>query len=113
MDCSWNRLSKQSAFPALGGILRRLRARRRLPLLLAANPQHYGRVGQLNTGEALGAAVFVLFGEAQARRFLERFSFGPSFLSLNAELLEGYRAAGSGMEITKLEKAFFSRTGTA
>jgi pre-rRNA-processing protein TSR3 len=104
VDCSWNRLSSRGRYPAGGSWLAALDQRRRLPLVLAANPQHYGRLGELNTAEALGASVYVLCGREEAKAFLERFSFGRSFLELNGELLERYRDALDGKAIEEAER---------
>lgn len=109
VDCSWNRLSVKSEYPGVGGALRRYRERRRLPILFAANPQHYGRATQLNTAEALGASLYLLYGPEAAQEFFERFSFGPSFLALNGELLAEYWAAESEKDLLDRERSLFSR----
>ncbi|MCI4346595.1 MAG: DUF367 domain-containing protein [Thermoplasmata archaeon] len=56
VDCSWNRLGERGGFPARLPGLHHQPHRRRLPFLLAGNPQHYGRLAELNTAEAFGAA---------------------------------------------------------
>jgi pre-rRNA-processing protein TSR3 len=104
VDCSWNRLSSRGKYPAGGRWLAAIDAKRRLPLMLAANPQHYGRLGELNTAEALGASIFVLCGRVAATTFLGRFSFGWSFLELNGELLERYHEAPDGKAIEQVER---------
>ena len=108
VDCSWNRLSHQSRFPDPPRRWIDGNPRRRLPLLLAANAQHFGHWGQLNTGEALGAAIFLLQGESRAREILMRFGFGPSFLATNGDLLEGYREAADEREIRAMEQRLFT-----
>jgi pre-rRNA-processing protein TSR3 len=104
VDCSWNRLSSRGKYPAGGRWLAALKEKRRLPLVLAANPQHYGRLGELNTAEALGASVYVLCGRDAAEVFLNRFSFGRSFMELNGELLERYRGALDAKGIEEAER---------
>jgi pre-rRNA-processing protein TSR3 len=106
IDCSWNRLDRRGGFdPALAGMARL--PRRRLPWLLAGNPQHYGRVGELNTAEALASALDILGDRPGAEALLNTFAGGPDFLTLNARLLEAYRNARSGQEIQAAEKEFF------
>jgi len=106
VDCSWNRLDRRGGFdPALTGLTRL--PRRRLPWLLAGNPQHYGRVGELNTAEAFAGALDILGDRAGAERVLGTFAGGPGFLALNARLLEAYRNAGSVEALRAAEREFF------
>jgi pre-rRNA-processing protein TSR3 len=106
IDCSWNRLGRRGGFPSgLGLSIRDLRPRR-LPFLLAANPQHYGRVGELNTAEALGAAVHLTAGKEAADAFFARLGEGGRFEALNAALLEDYRGALGPLEIPSLERRY-------
>ena len=107
VDCSWNRLSERGRFgPATRGATGHGPARR-LPLLVATNPQHYGRVGELNTVEALAAALCVLGRDREARDLLEPFAGGTSFFAVNRERLDRYRGAGSGEEVRSLERRLF------
>ena len=107
VDCSWNRLGSRGQYPS--GPLDRVRPerRRRLPWLLAGNPQHYGRLGELNTVEALAAALVILRHPEQATRLLERTGSGRSFLDLNARLLDRYSMAGSADEVRSAEADLF------
>lgn len=106
VDCSWNRLGRRGGFdPKLKGLGRM--PRRRLPWLLAGNPQHYGRVGELNTAEAFAAALDILGDRLRAERVLETFAGGPGFLALNARLLDAYRNARSEEELRSAEREFF------
>jgi pre-rRNA-processing protein TSR3 len=106
VDCSWNRLSQRGGFdPALSGLAHL--TRRRLPWLLAGNPQHYGRVGELNTAEAFAGALDILGDPVAAERVLGTFAGGPGFLSLNARLLDAYRSARSVDELRAAEREFF------
>jgi pre-rRNA-processing protein TSR3 len=106
IDCSWNRLDRRGGFdPTLTG-LERL-PRRRLPWLLAGNPQHYGRVGELNTVEAFAGALDIFGDRHAAERVLAPFAGGPGFLALNAHLLEAYRSARSGDDVRAAERQFF------
>jgi pre-rRNA-processing protein TSR3 len=106
VDCSWNRLDLRGGFdPALPGLARL--PHRRLPWLLAGNPQHYGRVGELNTAEAFAGALDILGDRPAAARVLETFAGGPGFLALNARLLEAYRRARSVEDLRAAEREFF------
>lgn len=106
VDCSWNRLEHRRGFDrrlaGLDGL-----PRRRLPWLLAGNPQHFGRVGELNTAEAFAGALDILGDRAGAERVAETFAGGPGFLTLNAELLSAYRAAQTVDELRSAEREFF------
>jgi pre-rRNA-processing protein TSR3 len=106
VDCSWNRLARRGTFPEVVGS-RSGAAHRRLPLLIAANPQHYGRLGELNTVEALSAALYVLGDRAPARTLLEGFRGGPAFLDVNRARLDRYAAGGSADEVVAAERALF------
>ncbi len=108
IDCSWNRLSERGRLGAAEPGGPRGGVRRRLPFLLAANPQHYGRVGELNTAEALAAALFLL-GEAEAARtLLAGFPGGPAFFELNGARLEAYAHATSPTAVGVEERRLFS-----
>ena len=103
VDCSWNRLAAGGALPlpALIG------PRRRLPLLIAANPHHFGRVNELNTAEALAAGVYVLGDPAHAATLLGGFRGGTGFLEVNRERLDRYRHARDPDEVLAAERALF------
>jgi len=106
VDCSWNRLSgTRTRAPAQAWM--RGGTPRRLPMLLAANPQHYGRVGELNTVEALAAALVVLGQRTGAERLLEGFAGGPAFLQLNEGRLARYASARSAEATLRAERELF------
>ncbi len=107
VDCSWNRLSAEghlaprSLGSARGG------HGRRLPLLVATNPQHYGRVGELNTAEALGAALAILGHEDEGRALLDGFAGGRSFFEVNRERIRAYEEAGDPDAVLRAERTLF------
>jgi pre-rRNA-processing protein TSR3 len=105
VDCSWNKLAERGGFPVATGRSPGRGSHRRLPLLIAGNPQHYGRLAELNTVEAFGAALWVLGRPDEARVLLESFHGGPAFLELNAERLERYARAenSTGVEAAEVE----------
>lgn len=107
VDCSWNRLSERGAFPGEDGRSRRPGVHRRLPILVATNPQHYGRVAQLSTVEAFCAALAVLGRLEEAEQVIAGFSGGSEFLGVNRERLSRYRDAGGPADILAAEKELF------
>jgi len=109
VDCSWNRLSARGAFPpSPRGVPHRGR-RRRLPILIATNPQHYGRVAQLNTVEAFSAALAILGRPDEAAEVIEGFHGGTEFLSVNSARLARYRTAAHPADVTEAERRLFGR----
>ncbi len=109
VDCSWNRIAQRGSLPpgSAGDPARR----RRLPLLVAANPQHFGRLAELNTVEALSAGLYVLGFPEAAARILEGFRGGPEFLVVNASRLRAYAAATGFAEVVTAERREFRGPG--
>lgn len=105
VDCSWNRLHDQGEL--LGAGASRSSLRRRLPLLLAANPQHYGRLAELNTVEALAAGLVILGEERAAAELLEGFPGGAELLVVNRERLAAYTAAEDARGVVAKERELF------
>jgi pre-rRNA-processing protein TSR3 len=122
VDCSWTRLDDVNWSKVGKG------SSRLLPFLIAANPTHYGRPCELSCVEALAAAFYIL-GEAAlsvvrahhrrtasvnspmlffvltgkkdaAMALLAKFKWGPSFVSVNQELLDAYSECGTGEEVS-------------
>jgi pre-rRNA-processing protein TSR3 len=108
VDCSWNQLSEVGRLP--GGDEPRRGVRRRLPFLVATNPQHYGRLGELNTVEALGAALYVLGRPEEAAGILEGFAGGPAFLEVNRERLDRFAAATDAEATRRAERGMYGGT---
>lgn len=104
VDCSWNRIGASGQYPVEIPWLRGLKVRRRLPWLVAANPQHHGRLAELNTAEAFAAALFVLGEGDRARRLLAPFAGGPAFFDLNRVALAAYASAESAEAIVRAEQ---------
>lgn len=105
VDCSWNRLSERGHFEEGESPSE---VRRRLPFLLATNPQHFGRVGQLNSAEAFAAALAVLGHESEARALLAPFHGASSFFEVNAARMGRYRRAQSPRAMLAAERGAFS-----
>ena len=113
VDCSWNRLSADGHLaPGSLGSVRRGPGRR-LPLLIATNPQHYGRVGELNTAEALGAALAILGHENEGRALLFGFAGGHSFFAANRERLRCYAEAADPDAVLRAERDLFGAAPAA
>jgi pre-rRNA-processing protein TSR3 len=103
VDCSWNRLTERGRFP--GEEIRGIR--RRLPILIATNPQHYGRPAQLNTVEAFAGALALLGRRTEARELLSGFHGGEAFLEVNRARLTAYESARSFDELRAAERSLF------
>jgi pre-rRNA-processing protein TSR3 len=110
VDCSWNRLSARGAFPGPERRGRSVATHRRLPVLLATNPQHYGRVAQLNTVEAFSAALYVLGRPEEAEELISGFAGGHDFFEVNRDRFERYRSAARPDEVIAAEKLLFGGT---
>ena len=103
IDCSWLRTdevfkSRKIFIQGLG---------RRLPLLYAANPTNYSRIGILSTAEALSGSLYILGFKETAAVLMNKFKWGHTFLELNSNLLEEYSNAKNVTEIADLEKSYF------
>ncbi len=108
VDCSWNRFAERGGYPPIvGGGPNSSIVPRRLPWLIAANPQHYGRFGELNTVEALSATLFILGEPQRAERLLDGFRGGPEFLELNGERLRSYALQEDRPGVEAAERSFF------
>ena len=101
LDCSWE--SAGEARFSLPG------EHRALPYLVAANPVNFGRPMRLTTVEALAAALCVLGDREHAERLLAKFTWGETFLELNAEPLERYAACGDSGEVVAVQGEYLDR----
>jgi len=100
LDCSW--VNTPNVFSRV-----KVEKRRRLPLLLAANPVNYAKLARLSSVEALSAACYILGYEELASKLLNKFKWGHTFMELNGELLKEYRDADSIYEIARIEEEYF------
>jgi pre-rRNA-processing protein TSR3 len=107
IDCSWNRIGDRGRLPASVEARTGTLPHRRLPILIAANPQHYGRPTELNTVEALAAATFLAAHAVQAEALLDGFRGGSQFLEINRERLEAYAAASDAEAVRSAERRLF------
>lgn len=100
VECSWARL-EEVPFGKIGGKYERL-----LPYFVAANPVNYGRPMKLNCVEAVAACLAIVGHQDWALELLENFSWGPTFLDINKELLEMYAECTDSQSVLDAEKAF-------
>ncbi len=100
LDCSWDKAREVFAEFEF----QRARA---LPLLIAGNPVNYGKVSILSTAEALAASLYITGFISKALELLSKFKWGPTFLSLNKELLEEYSRARDSREVIAIQRGYF------
>jgi pre-rRNA-processing protein TSR3 len=100
IDCSWEKVTNifRQNFPGIN---------RRLPLLLAANPTNYSKLGKLSSAEALAGALSILGFNDLAFEVMNKFKWGHTFFELNEELLKEYANAGDQEEIQRIEMEYF------
>ena len=96
LDLSWRR----------GRFTRPGQNAREVPYLVAANPVNYGNARVLSTVEAFAAALYLLGSPDRATEVLAKFAWGATFLALNHEPLEAYRAARTREEVLAAERLF-------
>lgn len=102
IDCSWARL-EETPFHKMKSNHPRL-----LPYLVAANPVNYGKPCKLNCVEALAAAFYITGHKNIAELYLNKFSWGHSFLSLNQELLDRYTECKDSAEVVETQNKFLA-----
>ena len=95
LDCSWETADAE-AFGLEG-------PHRALPFLVAGNPVNFGTAFRLTTVEALAGARYILGESDQAEDLLAHFSWGHTFLELNAEPLERYAACADSSEVVAVQ----------
>ena len=103
VECSWARVEEVS-WAKVGGSCQRL-----LPYLVAANQVNYGRPWRLNCAEALAATFFICGHEDWAEEVLKHFSYGESFLEINARLLKRYAACQDEAEVKQAETTWLEK----
>ena len=101
IDCSWIHADEVFELSMRG-------ASRCLPYLIAANPTNYGVPTKLSTVEALAAALYIAGFKDKAERLLSIFKWGPNFIVLNQERLDGYAQAKDSAEVVEVQKGFIS-----
>uniref|UniRef100_A0A183SCZ9 18S rRNA aminocarboxypropyltransferase n=1 Tax=Schistocephalus solidus TaxID=70667 RepID=A0A183SCZ9_SCHSO len=100
IDCSWAQLDK-TPFRKLKFFHGRL-----VPYLLAVNPVNYGKPHKLTCVEAFAATLFILGWTREAEILLNKFSWGPTFLTVNADLLAAYGQCRTEAEVFQIQKDY-------
>ncbi|HYA82615.1 MAG TPA: DUF367 family protein [Candidatus Bathyarchaeia archaeon] len=103
LDCSWEKAMDM----VLKGKVLKNGICRRLPALLAGNPNNYCKLSKLSTVEALAASLFILGWRNQAEKILDKFKWGHTFIELNSEILNDYSNAQNATEILEIENEYF------
>ncbi len=98
LDCSWA-TAEAEAFDLDG-------AHRALPFLVAGNPVNFGTPFRLNTAEALAGALYILGEPDRATALLEHFTWGHTFLELNAEPLDRYAACTDSAAVVAVQDEY-------
>ena len=98
MDLTWANID---SFPKV-----RNGEERALPYLLAANPVNWGRPMELNSAEAVAAALMIIGETQQAKDILSKFRYGDQFLLLNQEPLERYASCKDSTEVVEAQHDF-------
>jgi pre-rRNA-processing protein TSR3 len=99
LDCSWEHAQKVLS-PQVKG------TSRCLPILMAGNPTNYAKATKLSTVEALAGALYIAGFKEEAEKILSIFTWGHTFLELNADLLEVYASAKDSAEIVKMQNTW-------
>jgi len=109
VDCSWARLN-DTPFHKLQH--RKAKKNLRLvPYLVAANPVNYGHPSKLSCVEALAAAMYIAGFKEIGDLYMSKFNWGPTFIRLNQELLDGYAKCKDGKEIVAFQNQYLDQLG--
>jgi pre-rRNA-processing protein TSR3 len=73
--------------------------------LIAGNPVNFGKATKLTTAEALAAALYIAGFKQEATRLLSIFTWGHTFIELNAAMLENYASAQDSTEIIRIQNS--------
>lgn len=76
-----------------------------VPFLVAANPVNYGKPLKLSCAEALAATLYITQYKDEAIELMSKFGWGPSFISINLDLLEAYSRCADSNEIVAIQNA--------
>jgi pre-rRNA-processing protein TSR3 len=101
IDCSWIHADEVFELSMRG-------ASRCLPYLVAANPTNYGVPTKLSTVEALAAALYIAGFKEKSESLLSLFKWGPNFITLNQERLDGYAQAKNSAGVVEVQRGFIS-----
>lgn len=102
LDCSW--VHAKEVFDTSAPWISRC-----LPYLVAANPVNFGVPTKLSTVEALAAALYIAGFREQGETLLSKFKWGPQFITLNLELLDGYAEAKDSAGVIEVQQQFIGQ----
>jgi len=120
VECSWVRI-KEVPWAKIGGKCERLCSwfsvgrvvlailTLLVPYLVAANSVNYGRPWRLNCVEALAATFYICGHEDWAHEVVSHFSYGETFLEINAQILKRYAACTTEEEVKEAEKVWLAK----
>ena len=100
LDCSWE--TADAEVFSLDG------PHRALPFLVAGNPVSYGTPFRLSTVEAFAGALCILGDREQAEAIVGKFTWGHTFLELNAEPLRRYAAAADPETVVAVQEEYLN-----
>lgn len=103
VDCSWAKID-QTPIAALKPSHGRL-----LPFLVAGNPINYGRPCQLSCVEAIAATMYIVGYQKLATHYLNKFSWGHSFIDLNEELLDIYANCKDSASVVTAQNEYLEK----
>ena len=81
-----------------------------MPILIAGNPTNYAKATKLSTVEAIAGALYIAGFKDEAERVLSIFTWGHTFLELNANLLESYATAKDSTDIVRMQGTLGRKT---
>ena len=82
-----------------------------MPILIAGNPTNYAKATKLSTAEAIAGALYIAGFKNEAEKVLSIFTWGHTFLELNAGLLESYAAAKDSTDIVRMQSMLGKKAG--
>ena len=104
LDCSWEHAQKVLSTHVKG-------TSRCLPILIAGNPTNYAKATKLSTVEAIAGALYIAGFKDEAEKVLSIFTWGHTFLELNANLLESYATAKDSTDIVRMQSMLGKKAG--
>jgi pre-rRNA-processing protein TSR3 len=102
LDCSWEHAQKVMSTHVRG-------TSRCLPVLIAGNPTNYAKATKLSTVEALAGALYIAGFKDEAKKLLDIFVWGHTFLELNGNLLESYASAKDSGDVVRMQELLSGR----